>query len=110
MSSRSKSWGMIYESAREAIVEGSTVLDGKSCTETAWELMRWHEEFDKDYVVVVFAGQENGNGHDGETVAIYEHKIDVFSYKDFVGLYEERFDRWLAEPWSAEKPDFRDYK
>ena len=38
-----QSWGMIYSSPEEAIEDGSTVLNGKSCCSTAKELL--HEMY-----------------------------------------------------------------
>jgi hypothetical protein len=96
LSNRSKSWGMIFESEREALSCGSTVLEGKSCTETAEELMRWAGEFDNSYVIIVFEGQDTKEeGHDGEAVATYNKKIKCFSYQDFVSCFEyKEFDSY----------------
>lgn len=89
MSRRSKSWGMIYSSAAEAIADGSDVLNGKSCADTPEELMRWKSCYDEDYVVVAFYGYDTGEiGHDGETVAEYIKKVATFRYTDFVNCFE----------------------
>ncbi len=88
MSSRSKSWGMIYTSEREAITDGSTVLEGKSCMPTAEQLMEWKDCFDDDYVVIAFYGCDTREtGHDGEYVATYIKKAAVFNYKDFCNCF-----------------------
>lgn len=81
---RSKSWGMIYSSAREAERDGSTVLNGKSCVSKAKDLVRWCCEFDsKFHVVIVFKGTWMEYGHDGEDVARYEGLVDVFDLDQF---------------------------
>lgn len=91
ISSRSKSWGMIYTSEREAIADGSDILYGKSCVETAAELMDWKNYFDENYVVIAFEGIDTRqSGHDGETVSTYQGKVATFSYQDFVNMFEEK--------------------
>lgn len=90
LTSRSKSWGMVYGSAREAIRDGSVVLSGKSCVTKAKALMEWSCYYDNNYVVLVFKGYDTyETGHDGEDVATYSRMVDVFSYDDFLSLYVE---------------------
>jgi hypothetical protein len=89
LSSRSKSWGMVFESEREALSCGSTVLNGKSCVKDAEKLMEWKRSFDNSYVVVAFEGQDTKEeGHDGEMVATYYKKVKCFSYEDFINCFE----------------------
>lgn len=88
LSSRSKSWGMVFESEREALSCGSTVLNGKSCVKDAEKLMEWKRNFDDTYVIIAFEGWDTGEtGHDGEIVATYYKKIKCFSYQDFVSCF-----------------------
>lgn len=95
LSSRSKSWGMIYSSEAEARREykemdldpDEAILPGKSCTDTAEELLNWITEFDNDYVVIVFNGVDTRViGHDGETVATYINKIKTYLIEDFYNI------------------------
>ena len=89
LSSRSKSWEMGYESELEAIREGSTVLEGKSCTKEAKDLMEFEHAFDSSYVVLAFEGWDTGQtGHDGEIVATYYKKVKCFNYEDFVNCFD----------------------
>lgn len=89
MSSRSKSWGMIYSSEREAIQDGSTILNGKSCEKYPENLMKWADCFDNSHVVIAFLGYDTREtGHDGEYVATYYQKIKTFNYDDFVKCFE----------------------
>lgn len=88
ISSRSKSWGMIYSSEREAITDGSDILYGKSCVETASELMDYTQYFYDKHVVIAFIGEDTGeSGHDGEIVATYYKKVATFSYSDFCSMF-----------------------
>lgn len=88
MSSRSKSWGMIYTSEAEARREykdmgldsDDAILNGKSCMPTMAELMHWWSEFDSSYVIVAFEGVDTREtGHDGEYVATYTKKRAVWN-------------------------------
>mgnify|MGYP000949121394 CR=1 FL=1 len=102
ISSRSKSWGMIFESAQEALSCDSTVLDGKSCTGKAEELMSWKQEFDEDYVIIAFVGcNTRETGHDGETVATYYKKLKCFSYSDFVNCFV--YKKFKYSGWSGDR-------
>lgn len=91
LTSRSCSWGMVFQSKAEAIRDcgewgmspEEAILPGKSCTDTLEGLQNWVCEFDNDYVVLVFEGTDTGvNGHDGEYVATYHKKIAVWSIED----------------------------
>lgn len=87
LTSRSKSFGMIYSNAKEALADGSTVLNGKSCVSNPKDLIRWCCEFDnKFHVVIVFKGTWKEHGHDGEDVVRYEGLVDVFEYNSFIKL------------------------
>ncbi len=100
LTSRSESWGMIYKSKAEAIREGCDILTGKSCVETFEELKKWMGQFatsrkdDDYYCVLIFKGYNTQDtGHDGETVAKYYSKVDVWSVQDTM----EYFDWYI--PW-----------
>lgn len=91
LTSRSKSWGMIYETEREAIADGCEILPGKSCMDTLEGLWKWAQYFDDDYVVLVFEGKDTGaTGHDGEYVATYYKKVAVWSMEDVTKYAMER--------------------
>ena len=78
---------MIYKSAKEALRDGSEVLEGKSCVDKASRLKQWCCEFDNNWhVVIVFKGYHKGYGSDGEDVCRYDGLIDVFSYDEFCSL------------------------
>lgn len=85
LTSRSKSWGMIYQTEREAITDGCEILPGKSCMDTLEGLKKWICEYNDDYVVLVFEGHDTGyTGHDGEYVATYYKKVAVWNMQDVV--------------------------
>jgi len=95
MSTRTKSWGMYFESAHEAVKNGGTILDGKSCENSPEELMRWATSFDNSYIVIAFYGHDTRKaGHDGETVATYYKKLKAFSYGDFCKCFKEDGWKW----------------
>lgn len=82
-----KSFGMIYSTPEEAMEEGSTVLDGKSCCGN-WRDLRDHlDSFDEEYFcVLVFKGTHNGYGHDGEDVAIPEEFVAALDMRHFLEI------------------------
>lgn len=91
LTSHSKSWGMIYSSAREAMVnaeqDGLTreeaVLPGKSCMPTFKEILHWIDQFDDNDVLLIFNGSDTRvSGHDDEYVATYYNKVAVWSITD----------------------------
>lgn len=84
-----KSWGMIYSTQEEAIEDGSTVLDGKSCCRTANELYRFKNEFDNDFHVLVVKGWYVEEGHDGEDVVDIEEITEIWSREDFLNIVKE---------------------
>ncbi|MCD3245253.1 hypothetical protein G8S21_04725 [Clostridium botulinum C] len=95
LTKRSCSWGMMFQSKAEAIRDceewGMTpdeaVLNGKSCMDTLEGLHKWICEFDNDYVLLVFEGNDTGTtGHDGEYVATYHKKVAVWSYTDALNM------------------------
>lgn len=110
---KSKSWGMIYSSAREAEADGSEVLDGKSCMDTLEGVMSYANEFDKDYVLMAFVGDYNGSGSDGECVCKYRGKVAVFSYEDICNFYENEYKstiyKKLKEKYDNTKPELRPF-
>lgn len=87
----SKSWGMIFSSEEEAIrdaeewgyTEEEAVLPGKSCMNTLENVWRYADQFNDDYVMLVFEGEDTGiNGHDDEFVAEFIKPIAVWSIED----------------------------
>jgi len=93
LTSRSESWGMIYDTKAEAIrnctdnnlTEEEAVLPGKSCMDTFKGIVngRWFDQFDNDYVLLIFKGHDTrANGHDDEYVATYYKKVAVWSMAD----------------------------
>lgn len=91
-----KSWGMIYGSAEEAIEncenDGLTteeaVLDGKSCCSTANQLWNFTQYFDKDFRVVVLTGNCVGEGHDGEDVVDVDEILEIWDYNEFIKVMQ----------------------
>lgn len=89
-----QSWGMIYSSAEEAIEccedDGLTpetaVLNGKSCCDTAQELMNFTQCFDRDFRVLVLTGSYVEEGHDGESVVDVDEILEIWDYDDFIDL------------------------
>lgn len=99
LTKRSKSWGMIYQSEREArsdyksmdLDPDDAILNGKSCMDTLEGLYDWIDQFDKDYVVLAFYGSDTGEtGHDEEYVCTYCGKVAVFNFKDVVEYMENK--------------------
>lgn len=111
MTYKSKSWGMIYSSAREAEADGSEVLEGKSCESTIEDLMAHVDQYDKDFVVIAFVGDYNGIGTDGECVAKYRGKVAVFEFEDFTDFYYNTYRKKLyldlLEKYNNTKPELR---
>jgi hypothetical protein len=102
LTSRSKSWGMIYDSEREArkaykdddLNPDDAILNGKSCMPTFEEIISYSQYYSNDDVLLVFNGTDTfETGHDGEYVATYEGKVAVWSMVDVNEyankLYEE---------------------
>lgn len=114
MTYKSKSWGMIYSSEREALADGSEVLDGKSCMDTIEGLMSYIDSYDKDYVVMAFIGDYNGTGSDGECVCRYSGKVAVFDFEEFFDFYENVYKKnlytRLKEDYNNTKPEFRRFR
>lgn len=78
-----QSWGMIYSTAEEAIEDGSTVLNGKSCCSTAKELYKFMDYFDNDFNVLILEGSWIEEGHDGEDVVDVSSIKEIWSFEDF---------------------------
>ena len=114
MTYKSKSWGMIYSSAREAEADGSEVLDGKSCMDTIEGLMQYEQYYDSSYVVIAFIGDYNGLGTDGECVAKYNGKVAVFNFEDFTNFYNNEYKKnlyiKLTEEYNNTKPELRRFR
>ena len=90
-------WGMSYESAEDAIEhwedDGLTpeeaVLNGKSCCDTAHELLDYCDRFDKDFRVLVLTGNYVEEGHDGESVVDVDEILEIWDYNDFIKVANE---------------------
>ena len=78
-----QSWGMIYSTPEEAIEDGSTVLNGKSCCSTAKELYNFMDYFDTDFNVLILEGDWVEEGHDGEDVVEVSSIKEIWSFEDF---------------------------
>lgn len=87
-----QSWGMIYNSAEEAIEccedDGLTpeiaVLNGKSCCSTAKELSQFSSSFDSDFRVLVVEGDWVAYGHDDEDVVDISEIKEVWDFNEFL--------------------------
>lgn len=114
MTYKSKSWGMIYSSAREAEADGSEVLDGKSCMDTIEGLMQYEQYYDSSYVVIAFIGDYNGLGTDGECVCKYNGKVAVFDFEDFTNFYNNEYKKnlyiKLTKEYNDTKPELRRFR
>ena len=97
---REVSHGMIYANAEEALEDDSTVLDGKSCVSNWRQLRQFADSFDSDFAVLVFTGQHNGTGHDGEDVVIPDEFIAALDYNRFMEIIDEEIERYKREGWS----------
>lgn len=99
-----QSWGMIYNSAEEAIenceddglTEDEAVLDGKSACFTAKELMDFVCQFDKDFRVLVLNGNRVGEGHDGEDVIEVNEVLEIWDFDEFTNLMLELEEKELC--------------
>lgn len=99
-----QSWGMIYNSAEEAIenceddglTEDEAVLDGKSACFTAKELMDFVCQFDKDFRVLVLNGNRVGEGHDGEDVIEVNEILEIWDFDEFTNLMLELEEKELC--------------
>lgn len=111
---KSKSWGMIYSSAKEALADGSEVLDGKSCMDTIEGVMSYVDAYDKDYVLMAFVGDYNGTGSDGECVCKYNGKVAIFDFEEIYDFYENVYKKnlyaRLMEDYNNTKPELRPFK
>lgn len=86
----SKSWEMIYTTEGEALEDGATVLNGKSCCATAAELKHYssyHGDFGDDYVVLILFGFHEEWGHDGEPVITVEDVEEIWSREEFLACF-----------------------
>ena len=88
-----QSWGMIYSTPEEAIEDGSTVLEGKSCFRTARELYGYTGTFAGDAVVLIFSGWDAGTGHDGEDLADVEEILEIWNMQEFEDTVDEMLER-----------------
>jgi len=87
-----QSWGMIYSTPEEAIEDGSTVLEGKSCFRTARELNGYNGTFADNCVVLVFSGWDAGYGHDGEDLADVDEILEIWNMQEFKATVEEMLE------------------
>lgn len=90
LTENSKSWGMIYHTQAEAKREGSTILNGKSCTDSVLGLLQYVNQFGDDDVILVFNGHDTRElGHDNEIVATYYNTVAVWSMEDYLKIVDE---------------------
>jgi hypothetical protein len=105
LDSTSKSWGMIYSSEVEALEDGTAVEDGKSACNCPRSLaLNYGQYYNNSYVVLVFAGNYNGTGADGESIVQYTETLDVFNKQEFEELLKEcgnyvMWDKWFDGEW-----------
>lgn len=78
-----QSWGMIYSTPEEALEDGQTVLNGKSCWSTTKEMLGYTGTADPDAVVLVVVGDWVEIGHDDEDVVDVEEILEVWDQKRF---------------------------
>lgn len=99
---REYSCGMIYADAEEALEDGSTVLDGKSCVKNWRQLDQFKDSCwdGTDFAVLVFNGSNVGEGHDGEEVVTPDVFLTAFDAKSFMGILEQEKDLYKKEGWS----------
>lgn len=99
---RECSHGMIYANAEEALEEGSSILDGKSCVKNWRQLGQFAESFGDgtDFAILVFTGNYVGNGHDGEDVVKPDFFLAAFDAKKFMAVIEQEKDLYRNEGWS----------
>lgn len=83
-----QSWGMIYNTPEEAIEDGSTVLEGKSCCSTANQLWDFAQCFDKDFRVLVVKGSYVEEGHDGEEVVEIDEIVEIWGFNEFIACMQ----------------------
>jgi hypothetical protein len=92
-----KSWGMIYTSAKEAIEDGGTILDGKSCVSEWRQLYQfwdgWGRFGGKGLCVLVFKGIRNGYGHDDECVVKPEKVVVTLDCSRFLEILETEYKK-----------------
>ena len=98
-----ESWGMIYNTREEAIeacmeendcsyeeAEEYAILPGKSCMPTFEGILNFASQFDDDYVLLIFKGEDTRyTGHDDEYVARYDETITTLSMDEVVDLLNE---------------------
>lgn len=96
-----QSWGMIYDSAEEAIenceddnlTEDEAVLSGKSCMPSLHEIMNWSQYYNNSDVLLIFKGYDTREtGHDGEYVAEYDELVAVWSMEDVIKFYTDNME------------------
>jgi len=99
---REISHGMIYADAEEAIEDGSTVLNGKSCVKDWRQLDQFKDSCwdGTDFAVLVFNGSCAGDGHDGEEVVTPDTFLAAFDAKKFMDVLEREKDLYKKEGWS----------
>lgn len=97
---RSYSCGMIYSNAMEALEDGSTVLDGKSCVSNWRQLYQFKDSFDADFAVMAFNGQYNGTGHDGEDVVSPDELVAVYDFCKFLEILDSEIETYKKQGWS----------
>ncbi|MCC0736683.1 hypothetical protein KGF36_18840 [Clostridioides sp. ZZV14-6009] len=84
-----KSWGMIYNTEEESTEDDCEILEGKSCCETAKELVSYMSFFGNDFRVLVVEGDCVGEGHDGESVVDISRIVEIWGFNDFIKFMDE---------------------
>lgn len=84
-----KSWGMIYSTEEEAREDDCEILEGKSCCDTAKELVSYMSFFSDDFRVLVVEGDCIGEGHDGESVVDISRIVEIWHFNDFIKFMDE---------------------
>lgn len=97
---REVSHGMIYADAKDAIEDGSTVLEGKSCVKNWRSLHQFADVFDSDFAVLVFTGHHNGTGHDGEDVVTPDTFLAALDFSRFAEILEDDLETYKQNGWS----------
>ena len=92
-----ESWGMVFSTREEAIEDceewgytpETAILNGKSCCDTAKELLSYCDRFDKDFRVLVLTGNYVEEGHDSESVVDVDEIVEIWDYDDFIKVANE---------------------
>jgi hypothetical protein len=90
-----ESWGMIYKTKEEAIEDGCTILNGKSCCWNATDFAEYLPYYNNSYVIMIVKGFYVKDGHDEEPVVDISKIVEVWDYDDFVATYEKYYEMMI---------------